>query len=395
MMAHKNKIVFIITDFGSFENFISELCLFLVHQYHFDITVVCSQNKVIDFEDKFVYKNECIKFRFVEIPRGFNIFKQLNASHKINQIINEVNPDLVHAHFTTGIFTTILFKKVKVEIWGTFHGLGFVVTKGLKKVLFYFIEIFCFSRVDRIVVLNNEDFKKIPTRYLKKAVKQISLGLGCNLNIFDRTNYSDRYISELKKKFYSEKAFVLAFTGRYVSFKGFDIVARTFLCLVAAYPNQFKIMLIGGLDSIHATGLSKEEEERFFKHKDVINIGFTNKVSDYLIIADLFFLPSMKEGIPISITEALAMGIPVITFNARGCNELVVDNYNGYLVNPSRNNMRNVKELFQQIITLFNNSELRSSFAKNAIMGRGKLARENFINENVDWYKTKFNLNDR
>jgi glycosyltransferase involved in cell wall biosynthesis len=89
------------------------------------------------------------------------------------------------------------------------------------------------------------------------------------------------------------------------------------------------------------------------------------------------------------------MGIPVITFNARGCNELVVDNYNGYLVNPSRNNMRNVKELFQQIITLFNNSELRSSFAKNAIMGRGKLARENFINENVDWYKTKFNLNDR
>ncbi len=393
-MAHKNKIVFIITDFGSFENFISELCLFMVHQCHFDITVICSPKKVIDFEDKFDYKNESIKFNFVEIPRGFNIVKQLKASHKINQIINEVNPDLVHAHFTTGIFTTILLKKVNVEIWGTFHGLGFVVSKGLKKIVFYLIEILCFSRIDRIVVLNNEDFKNIPTRYLKKVFKQTSFGLGCNLNIFDRSNYSDKYKKELKKKLYAKKAFILAFTGRYVSFKGFDIVARTFLCLAAAYPNQFKIMLIGGLDSIHPTGLSKEEEDRFFKHKDVINIGFTNKVSDYLSIADLFFFPSTKEGIPISITEALAMGIPVLTFNSRGCNELVTHAYNGYLVNPSAEKSQIQKEFFKKIVYLYSNPSLLAELSSTALKNRDSLSRQNYINENIQWYKRKLSLED-
>lgn len=394
-MERRNKIVFIITDFGSFENFISELAFFLAYKYHLEVTVICSQNKVIAFEDKFVNKNKSIKFRFVDIPRGFDIIAQLKASYKIGQIINEIKPDLVHAHFTTAIFTTVLIKTLKVEIWGTFHGLGFVVTKGIKKVLFYLIECFCFSRIDRIIVLNNDDLKRVPSRYFKKVIKQESLGLGCDLDIFDRVNYSDKYIGELRKKLFAEKAFILAFTGRYVNFKGFDIVARTFLHLVDAYPDQFKIMLIGGRDPAHGTGLSKNEEETFFNHKDVINIGFTNKVSDYLIIADIFFFPSMKEGIPISITEALAMGIPVITFDSRGCNELVTHNYNGCLVSPSNDNIQNVKAFLNQIICLYKKSDLRASFSKMAIEGRRKLARDNFINENVSWYKEKFKLHDR
>lgn len=394
MMARRSKLLFIITDLGSFENFISEQCIFLIQNYQVDISVICSKNKVINFEDKFLYQNDSIRFFFVDIPRGFNFLKQLASSRKINKIIQEIQPDLIHAHFTTAIFTTILLKHTHTEIWGTFHGLGFVVSKGVKKKMFYLVECLCFSRINRIIVLNKEDIKFIPAAYSKKVVKQLSLGLGCNLDLFNRFRYSDTYIKELKNKYSAGNAFILAFTGRFVSFKGFDIVARAFLQLVNTFPGKFKLILIGGRDAAHSTGLSSREEEVIFAHKDVINIGFTNKVNDFLVIANLFFFPSIKEGIPISITEALAMGIPAVTFNSRGCNELITNGYNGYLVSPSDDNRQNEKEFIEHIVHLYNNPYLLAEFSEAALRDRDRLSRENFINENTEWYKTKLSHQD-
>jgi glycosyltransferase involved in cell wall biosynthesis len=393
-MVHKSKLVFVITDLGSFENFISEQCVFLTQHYQVDISVICSKNKVINFEDKFLDQNESIRFFFVDIPRGFNIFKHLIASRKINKIIQLIQPDLIHAHFTTSIFTTILLKNTSAEIWGTFHGLGFVVTKGFKKKIFYLVESLCFSRLNRIILLNKEDVESIPLAYSQKVIKQKSLGLGCDLSLFDRSKYNDEYIMNQKIKYSAVNSFVMAFTGRFVSFKGFDIVVRTFLQLEKRFPGKFKLMLIGGIDPAHKTGLTSKEEEIIFDHNGVINIGFTNKVHDYLIIADLFFFPSIKEGIPICITEALAMGVPALTFNSRGCNQLIINLQNGYLVNPSNDNNQIEKEFFDHIIHLYENPSLLAKFSETALRKRNRLSRENFIIENTEWYKKKLLFKD-
>ena len=393
-MERKSKLLFVVTDLGSFENFISDQCIFLTQNYQVDISVICSKTKVINFEDKYLHQNESIQFFFVDIPRGFNILKQLKASFEINKIINEIKPDLIHAHFTTAIFTTILFKNANTEIWGTFHGLGFVVSKGLKRIIFYMVENLCFRQINQIIVLNKEDISCIPLAYSKKTIKQQSLGLGCNLSLFDRFRYSDKYIMDMKMKYSAVNTFVLAFTGRFVSFKGFDIVVRTFLQLVNTFPGKYKLMLIGGRDPVHSTGLSSGEEEVIFAHKDVINIGFTNKVNDYLVIADLFFFPSIKEGVPICITEALAMGIPAVTFNSRGCNELIKDAHNGYLINPSVYNYQNEKEFFEKIVHLHNKPSLLAKFSHAALAERNRLSRQNFISESTEWYKAKLALQD-
>ncbi len=393
-MVSRSKLLFIITDFGSFENFISEQCIFLNQNYQVDISVICSRNKVINFEDKFLFQNQSIRFFFVNIPRGFNVLKQLKASREINNIIQEIKPDLIHAHFTTGIFTTILLKKFQFEIWGTFHGLGFVVSKGLKKKVFQLVESLCFIRLNRIILLNKEDVDNIPSVFSKKVIKQESLGLGCDLSLFDRSKYNDEYIMNQRIKYSAVNSFILAFTGRFVGFKGFDIVVRTFLQLEKKFPGKFKLMLVGGIDPAHKTGLTSKEEEIIFAHNGVINIGFTNKVHDYLVIADLFFFPSIKEGIPICITEALAMGVPTITFNSRGCNQLIKNLQNGYLVNPSDDNCQIEKEFFDHIIHLYKTPSLLAKFSETALRERDHLSRQNFIIENTEWYKKKLLLKD-
>ncbi|MEN0065295.1 MAG: glycosyltransferase family 4 protein [Myxococcota bacterium] len=61
-------------------------------------------------------------------------------------------------------------------------------------------------------------------------------------------------------------------------------------------------------------------------------VGFQPDVRPYLAAADVFVLPSYREGLPNSLLEAGAMGLPAIASNINGCNEVIVDGENGRLV---------------------------------------------------------------
>ena len=61
-------------------------------------------------------------------------------------------------------------------------------------------------------------------------------------------------------------------------------------------------------------------------------MGATEDVRPYLEKASVYVLPSYREGTPRSVLEAMAMGRPVITTDAPGCRETVIDGVNGFLV---------------------------------------------------------------
>jgi glycosyltransferase involved in cell wall biosynthesis len=384
--VHRNKILFIITDLGSFNNFLSELSIDLILNHGFEVSVICSEEKVINYENKSDFKLFGIRFHFIDIPRSYNIKKQLQSSKKINSIILTEKPDIIHAHFTTAIFTTLLLKKTKTKIWGTFHGLGYPVSKGINKIIFKVVEYYCFLRLEKIIVLNNLDLISVPIRYKGKLIKTRCVGLGCDLKKFNRDKFSISEKTRLKDSLNISTQFVLAFTGRFVHFKGFDILARVFIELSEKNKNSFKLILIGGRDIVHATGLSIKEEKVFFSHPDVLEVGFTKDVDQYLSSVDLFVFPSKKEGVPISITESLAMGIPVITFNSRGCNDLVKNLYNGILIDENPNQLVEISLIIKAIEKLSTEKGLYHALTTNAINSRDTLSRDNFINEQTEWY---------
>ena len=65
---------------------------------------------------------------------------------------------------------------------------------------------------------------------------------------------------------------------------------------------------------------------------------------------DFFVLPSWREGVPRSIIEAMASGLPVVTTDIRGCRELVTDDMDGWLV-PRRDPHR-LSQVLSQVQTL-------------------------------------------
>lgn len=378
------RLLIIITDLGSFNNFLSELALKMIQLGH-SVDVICSNNKVININDKDNFTDRGINIHFVDFPRGYNIYKQYKASIQIYGLAKKINPNLVHVHFTTGIFTTILFKKLPFYTIGTFHGLGFTSVKGIKRIIFKLVEYFCFSRLDQVWVLNNFDLGSIKGRIKNKVYKLDTAGVGCDLSKFD---INSKIVDKKNELNIRENDFVITYTGRFVNFKGFGLVIKSFLKLNKLHPFMFKLVLIGGYDPIHPTGLTKDEEEEFLSCIDIIRVGFTNEVETYLSISDVFLFPSLKEGMPVCIIEALAMGLPVITADSRGCNDLVVNEQNGVLLssNPS------VDEIIKAIIYLKNSPLLIDKIKKHNIENRWWLSRNVYVEKQIEVYQNILNI---
>jgi|TARA_R110000851_G_scaffold175556_1_gene321895 glycosyltransferase involved in cell wall biosynthesis len=89
--------------------------------------------------------------------------------------------------------------------------------------------------------------------------------------------------------------------------------------------------LVGGLDP-NPDGISEKEVRRWHDSGDIVWQGALLDVRPSIADSHVYVLPSYREGTPRTVLEAMAMGRPVITTDAPGCRETVVDGENGYLV---------------------------------------------------------------
>ena len=378
------KIVFIITDYGSFNNFLGELARELVMNKN-EVHVICDKQKTINFKDKFPYSKLGIHIHYVNFLRSVKVISWFKTSVKIKKILGEIEPDVVNLHFTTGMFISLLSGRIPYPTIGVFHGLGFpVVRSPFRKNIFKRVEFFCFRRLDYIVLINSFDYDLVKNLFPRKTLKLKSFGVGCDLDKFNISNFSAGDKIALKEKIKIQPAdFVLMYTGRFVYFKGFDLVIKAFKYIEDnGLIQNIKLLLVGGKDRAHSTGLNREEEDYLQSAGNIINIGFTEKVDQYLAISDLFVFPSNKEGMPVSIMEAVAMGVPVITFNSRGCSDIIKHNFNGKLLDVHSD----FQTIASAIVDLKSNPEQLETFSKNSLARRTDFERTLFIKESISLF---------
>jgi glycosyltransferase involved in cell wall biosynthesis len=275
-------------------------------------------------------KSFCFKDRIFWI---FEIIKGIKKHNSRNSY------DLIHAHANLpGIPGKILSKIIKKRLVYTVHGTNYLDLK--KKSFFYYLEKILYTKIKYDLQISVS--KKLLAK--KNINNPIIISNGVDLEKFNQ--------QKPPKK--EGNFFKILFVGRLDKIKGIDILLRAVKKSEKKLRDKkVKIHLIGyGYDSEKLKKLSKQ-----FKIDDIIlfrgKITGGHIIKEYLS-SDLFILPSLSEGQPLTILEAWAAKIPVLATDV-GDNAFFVKNkINGYLIEPN-----NTKKLSKTILQAIENENLK------------------------------------
>lgn len=125
-----------------------------------------------------------------------------------------------------------------------------------------------------------------------------------------------------------EKLPVIGTAGRLVPIKGLDYLLQATPIMLSKFPG-LKVLIVG-------EGPEREKLEKLASRlgvdSQVIFTGQREDVWDLIFAMDLFVLPSLSEGIPMALLEALALGVPVVASNVGGIPEVLAHRQTGLLV---------------------------------------------------------------
>lgn len=202
------------------------------------------------------------------------------------------------------------------------------------------------GKCDHVFFMNPDDYQRMLKWKLVKESKAVMVnGSGVNMEYFEKKQMPDTDM--------------VCMTARLVWSKGIREYLEAAAMVKAKYP-AVKFKLVGGMDE-NPEALSKQEVDLIVKTGIIEYCGFTKDVRPYLQECSVFVLPSYHEGNGRCIVEAEALGRPIITTDAPGCRETVINGYNGFLI-P----VRDSKTLAEKIILLLDNPDLKNKMAENS-----------------------------
>jgi glycosyltransferase involved in cell wall biosynthesis len=148
---------------------------------------------------------------------------------------------------------------------------------------------------------------------------------------------------------------VIGIIARLSDVKGHDILIRAFKNVVQKYPGA-KLVIIG--QGKEEKGLKKLVEEQTLA-ANVVFYPVLGKTSQLLPAFDVFVMPSLQEGLGLSVMEAQAAGLPVVASRVGGIPDLIEDGKTGLLVEP-----RDVEGLARAVIRLLDDKGYAGQLAR-------------------------------
>lgn len=168
--------------------------------------------------------------------------------------------------------------------------------------------------------------------------------------------------------------------GRLHKQKGFDLLLNAWK-IVEENDSEWSLDIfgIGSLENDLKKQISDNKLTR------VSLKGYSKDINDEFVKSSIFVLSSRFEGFVLVLMEALAKGLPCVSFNCKeGPAEIIQDGVNGYLVEPE-----NFQMLAEKILALIKNEEIRRKFKENSKIGLERFEIDDIIKK---WIKILENL---
>ncbi len=304
-----------------------------------------------------VEKIEELGARFVEIPmnkNGVNPVHDIKYLLALKKLFKKEKPDVTLGYTSKPvIYGSIAARLAKVpHIAAMVTGAGYAFTaKSVKAKAIKFI-MSCLYKTAflcaKIVIFQNGDDKEqfIKEKLVKGSKTVVVNGSGVNTEKFAVSPFPERTtFFMLSRVMYSK--------GIREYLKACEIVKEK-------HP-EVRCMLLGACEGIQDS-LSPEELKTYIDRGVIEHFGETDTVADYYKQCSVYVLPSYREGTPRTVLEAMAMGRPIITTNAPGCRETVIDGKTGFLV-P----VKDAEAVAEKMLEFINNPELIETMGKESL----------------------------
>lgn len=315
----------------------------------------------IDEDSKLEFQELGVNCLSVPINRKINLLADIKAVFQLVKIIRSV--DLFSIHSVTpkaGLVSAFAGFLARVpnrihiftgQVWATKTGMMKTLLKSLDRVIV--------ALDTKILVDGNSQRKFLISEGVLKESNSLVLANGSISGVkLERFNISPEVrVSEREKFAFSDHDVVFVFMGRLNHDKGIQELYCAFDRLVEVCPNA-KLILYGRDEEDYDSKIS--EYKNIKRGDNYFFPGITDKPFDALQCADVFVLPTWREGFGSSVIEASCLGLPVITSDAYGVLDASVPNETGL-----RCKVGDVESLFQCMKYYYDHPDKRIEHGNN------------------------------
>ncbi|MCL2623260.1 MAG: glycosyltransferase family 4 protein [Planctomycetaceae bacterium] len=252
----------------------------------------------------------------------------------------------------------------------TVRGRVYENTHGWKRKIFVWLDRLTCFLANRVIVVSHS---------LKEAMLRDGIGTknklcviahgssqGCDAEYFCPEQMDQNLVHELRRRCnLAESDCVILFAGRLRKDKGVVELVQAFTGISSKHPD-WHLVLFGHEEN--ASDIGDETRMLIRSHEKIHHFDWSSDLRMAYKTADIFAIPTWREGFPNTVLEASAMRLPVVTTTAVGAVDSVLDGETGFLV-P----VNDAGQLAEKLQTLIDNPELRETMGP---AGRNRVLRD-------------------
>ena len=308
------------------------------------------------------------KIRVHELPmkREISLFNDLKSLVAFLSYFRAIKPDAVHGNTPKGALLSMLAAKltgVRTRIYMC-HGLRYQGYSGVMRKVLEGMEWLACACATQVLCVSDGVRKTLATDGICTTKKSRVIGHGsCNgvdKDFFDPSAYNMETKERLRSQYgIGKDDFLFIFMGRIVKDKGVNEMVEAFTRYREENPRA-RLMILGAFENEQNPVDTRVRDMIKGNQNGVVYGGMQSDVRPFLAASQCLVLPSYREGFGMVLMEAGAMGVPVISSDIIGCNNVVTED-NGLLVEP-----KNADDLYQKMKRMAEDTSLYRHFAASS-----------------------------
>lgn len=308
----------------------------------FETLLVGAHHEPGEESSEFILKDLGVDYTILpSMGRDIHPFKDLKTLLEVVALIRRFRPHIVHTHASkAGAVGRVAAWLCRVPVVvHTFHGHVFHSYFNPSKTTFYKnLERFLASLSDAIIAISPRQKEELAFEHkICRPEKIHVVPLGFQLERFLKLDEEDKTKARRRYQI-PEDAFVLGTIGRLAPIKNHALLIEAFAAFSARVQSRPRLVIVGDgtlLEELrakaHSLGL-KTGFKRWEADADVLFTGWIKYVEEILPAFNVMVLSSLNEGTPVSLIEAQAAGLPVISTRVGGVEDVVFPGKTSLLV---------------------------------------------------------------